>query len=268
MLLLCAWSLVLFGQPVPADQEAGLFVGERTGPLRYEVTVDGAISQGETTATVHARFAAECRTFSADPDGVVPLLLTLGAGEGSCETATTKAPLRWGYEGRSVLLLMSRDSLIHEVPVALPQPCEPPSMDPFASYLAAAWWIPLPAGPLEVGASFLRDVEGEPGLTGEALVDRRVVGQVERVETIDGRTVVFVTAEVEERMRDDHPRYTGKGLCSMRVARDGLTGELLGARIVESSEVTARTGEGAGMPVRTEGLEARVRLVDGPELTL
>ncbi len=262
-LLLLACGFALLGQP---EDGATLRLGEQTGPLRYTVSIEGPLLQGGETVRLRARFAADYRAFAADREGLVPVLVVLGEGEGSYQIGEREAPLVWTYRDRPALLLLSRDSVIHEAPIPLPPAGPAPSMDPLAAYLAAAWWVPLPEGTLHEGDSFMRDIEGELGLTGEALTDRRVVAQVERIGREGGRRVAVLAAEVEETLRDDHPQFRGRALLSIHVAFDADTGVLLAARIIENGETAPRDGNGP--PVRTQNLDTRVQLDGGPEFEL
>lgn len=236
-----------------------------SGSCDYRVTLEGDLLSAGLTLRLEAGFEASWRALSAEDDGSIPVVLTLGEGGGSYVSEGRVTELAWSYDGARCLLRYGPDSIVRETVIPLDPAAQAPSMDALAAYLAMAWWVPRPAHEVAEGDSWLRDVEAEPGLTGPALVDRRVLARVERVAEVDGRQVVFLEAEIETRLRDDHPTLSGSAVVEARVALDAETGELLAAKLVETGEAVPRDGS---PPLRTEGLVARIALADGPEIPL
>lgn len=264
LLALAFWLSVL---PVGAGQ-VRLAIGGETGPLGYEVTVSAAQRVNGTSRLLEARYEVEYEALEQLTDATIPVSLRFGAGDGTLTQGGEVRPLAWSYEGREAVLFMRPCSVAAEVSKPLARSRRGLWMDPLASYFARAWAIRLPEEPVEVGQPFVFDVEDEPSLTGELLVSRRIIGQVERIEEVEGMEVAFLSAEVEEQIRDDHPDLAGSGLLNVSVALDVSRGVLLGATILEHGQVTVKRGRSAGVTVRTDQLECRVRLKDGPPLRL
>lgn len=243
-----------------------LRIGDNLPETTYRVEIAADQRVGDAPQRLEASYVATVRALGADQEGCFAVHIAFGEGDGYVTTGEARTRLEWSYEGASYLPVYGPDSVVREILDPLRPAGPAPTMDPLASYLGQAWWIALPQDRVSEGDAFLREVESEPGPTGEALVRRTVSGALNRVEEVEGRRVAFLWAEIDEVLLDEHPALSGSAQLEMDVALDLNTGALLAAVIREMSEVTVKTGPSAGLKVETTGLRCRVSLIDGPEV--
>jgi hypothetical protein len=264
-LIVLASALVTVVGVRASAQELILRPGADLGAARYSVEIEAEYGGDLTGTRLTASYGVIHRSFTASQDGVVPALLVFDGGTASVQTADGASPLNWNLTGEAVLVLLGPDNVAREAPVPLPALGAAPAADALAAYASLLWAIPYPAEALSPGESFIADVTDEPSLAGPVLVCRRVVGELASVESVEGRQVAILAAQVEQSMAPDHPTLTGQAVLEVRAAVDVATGRMLGATLLEFSE-TANRPDLTPAAVAMEPLRCTVRLDGGPDV--
>lgn len=261
---LAALIIAIGGAP-GAAQELLLRPRADSPPARYTVEIDADYGGHLAGYGLVASYGVTHRSLSPSVEGIVPVVLVFDQCAAATHGPEGEAPLTWSLEGRGVVVLLGPDNVAREVLVPLPASGPAPAADALAAYAALLWSIPYPAEALTPGASFMVDVITEPSLAGPVLVHRRIVGGLASVDLLEGRQVAVLEAQAEQSMAPDHPTLAGSATMEIRVAVDVATGQVLGASLLETSEIGSLRDPGAP-PVVMEPLRCTVRLEGGPNV--